>query len=170
MPPRSMLCSRVARRTRSCGSADRWANLQACGSSQPAVRVKARRRDRGSGSRLTDRVSGIASGKPGAAVGLPPTLAALAARALALALPARCPGCGREGPPICDACLPKLDARLDVPPGIAIGLPSDIPPPLLQLEWCAPFSGLIRRALHELKYAGEKRLAVPLGEAVARGW
>jgi ComF family protein len=101
---------------------------------------------------------------------MPTTLAALAGRALDLALPARCPGCGREGPPICDACLPKLDARLDVPPGIAIGLPSDIPPPLLQLEWCAPFSGLIRRALHELKYAGEKRLAVPLGEAVARRW
>lgn len=101
---------------------------------------------------------------------MPTTLASLAGRALDLALPARCPGCGREGPPICDACLPKLDARLDVPPGIAIGLPSDIPLPLLQLEWCAPFSGLIRRALHELKYAGEKRLAVPLGEAVARRW
>lgn len=101
---------------------------------------------------------------------MPTTLASLAGRALDLALPARCPGCDREGPPICDACLPKLDARLDVPPGIAIGLPSDIPLPLLQLEWCAPFSGLIRRALHELKYAGEKRLAVPLGEAVARRW
>ncbi len=97
-------------------------------------------------------------------------LAALGARVLDLALPARCPGCGTEGPPICAACLPALDARLEVPAGIAIGLPSDIPPPLLQLEWCAPFTGLIRNALHELKYAGEKRLAVPLGAAIARRW
>jgi predicted amidophosphoribosyltransferase len=98
------------------------------------------------------------------------SLAALGTRALDLALPARCPGCGAEGPPICAACLPALDARLEVPAGIAIGLPSDVPPPLLQLEWCAPFSGLIRDALHELKYAGEKRLSIPLGAAIARRW
>jgi predicted amidophosphoribosyltransferase len=98
------------------------------------------------------------------------TIAALGTRALDLALPARCPGCGAEGPPICAGCLPGLDVRLDMPAGIAVGLPSDVPPPLLQLEWCAPFSGLIRDALHELKYAGEKRLAIPLGAAVARRW
>lgn len=86
------------------------------------------------------------------------------------AFPARCPGCGREGAAICDECLPALDARLDRPAGIPIGLPSDVPPPLLQLEWCAPFGGLVRRALHELKYRGETRLADPLGEAVARRW
>jgi ComF family protein len=28
----------------------------------------------------------------------------------------------------------------------------------------------VRRALHELKYAGEQRLAAPLGEAIARRW
>jgi ComF family protein len=94
----------------------------------------------------------------------------LAGRALDLAFPARCPGCGAEGPPICAACLPTLDARLELPAGIPVGLPSDVPPPLLQLEWCAPFTGLVRRALHELKYAGEQRLAVPLGEAIARRW
>ena len=97
-------------------------------------------------------------------------LASLGTRVLDLALPARCPGCGREGPPICAACLPALDARLDLPAGVAIGLPSDVPPPLLQLEWCAPFNGLIRDALHELKYLGEKRLAGPLGAAIARRW
>ena len=91
-------------------------------------------------------------------------------RLLDLAFPARCPGCGREGVPICAACIPALDARLDQPAGIAIGLPSDLPAPILQLEWCAPFGGLVRRALHQLKYAGETRLAVPLGEAVARRW
>ena len=97
-------------------------------------------------------------------------VAAVADRALDLAFPARCPGCGEEGAPICAACLPTLDARLELPAGSPIGLPSDVPPPLLQLEWCAPFTGLVRRALHELKYSGEKRLAVPLGEAVARRW
>ena len=91
-------------------------------------------------------------------------------RFLDLAFHARCPGCGREGAPICAACVPALDARLELPAGIPIGLPSDVPAPQLQLEWCAPFDGVVRRALHELKYSGETRLAVPLGEAVARRW
>jgi predicted amidophosphoribosyltransferase len=71
---------------------------------------------------------------------------------------------------ICEACRPALDGRLELPAGVSIGLPSDVPPPLLQLEWCASFGGLVRRALHELKYGGETRLAVPLGEAIARRW
>jgi predicted amidophosphoribosyltransferase len=99
-----------------------------------------------------------------------PTAASIPNRLLDLAFPARCPGCGREGAPICAACLPALDARLDQPAGIAIGLPSDVPPTILQLDWCAPFGGLVRRALHQLKYGGETRLAVPLGEAIARRW
>ncbi|HEX5014294.1 MAG TPA: ComF family protein [Candidatus Limnocylindrales bacterium] len=97
-------------------------------------------------------------------------LRSVTGRAMDLAFPARCPGCGAEGPPICVACLPALDARLELPAGVPIGLPSDVPPPLLQLEWCAPFTGLVRRALHELKYSGEQRLARPLGEAIARRW
>jgi ComF family protein len=98
------------------------------------------------------------------------TIGRLATRLLDAALPARCPGCGAEGPPICATCATWLDARLELPAGIAIGLPSDVPPPLLQLEWCAPFSGVVRTALHELKYSGEQRLAEPLGAAIARRW
>ena len=98
------------------------------------------------------------------------TIGRLATRLLDAALPARCPGCGAEGPPICATCATGLDARLELPAGIAIGLPSDVPPPLLQLEWCAPFSGIVRTALHELKYSGEQRLAEPLGAAIARRW
>ena len=97
-------------------------------------------------------------------------VASVPARLLDLAFPARCPGCGREGEPICAACARALDARLELPAGVPIGLPSDSPAPILQLEWCAAFSGVVRHALHELKYGGETRLATPLGRAIARRW
>ena len=95
----------------------------------------------------------------------------LASRRLDLAFPATCAGCGREGAPLCAAlpCRPSTRAS-SCPAGRPIGLPADLPAPLLQLEWCAPFAGPVRAALHDLKYAGERRLAEPLGEAVARRW
>ncbi len=89
---------------------------------------------------------------------------------LDLALPATCPGCGAEGRPLCARCRPAVDVRLEQPAGAPLGLAEGPPEPLLQLEWCAPFSGVVRRALHALKYAGERRLAGPLGEAVAARW
>lgn len=94
----------------------------------------------------------------------------LTGAALDLAFPATCSGCGREGPPLCTTCRPVLDARLALPGGTPIGLPAELPAPLLQLEWCAPFAGPVRAALHDLKYAGERRLAEPLGDALARRW
>jgi ComF family protein len=97
-------------------------------------------------------------------------ISGLASAALDLAFPAACAGCGREGEPLCGACRPALDVRLDLPGGVPIGMPADLPSPLLQLEWCAPFAGTVRSALHELKYSGERRLARPLGEAIARRW
>lgn len=97
-------------------------------------------------------------------------LGSFASRALDLALPAECAGCRREGAALCSDCAPALDARLGAQRGIPIGLPADIPVPLLQLEWCAPFTGVTRRALHALKYDGERRLAPPLGAAIARRW
>ena len=95
---------------------------------------------------------------------------AAAGRALDAALPANCVGCGVEGPPVCARCATRLDARLEAPAGVAIGLPGDLPAPLLQLEWCAPFHGVVRDALHAIKYGGEQRLAEPLGMAIARRW
>jgi ComF family protein len=97
-------------------------------------------------------------------------LVAAGGRFLDLALPSACVGCRREGPPLCAECRSILWVRLDAEPGVPIGLPADIPEPLLQLEWCAPFSGVTRRALHALKYGGERRLAGPLGEAIAARW
>ena len=41
---------------------------------------------------------------------------------------------------------------------------------MLQLEWCGPFAGPVRAALHALKYGGERRLALPLGTALATRW
>jgi ComF family protein len=97
-------------------------------------------------------------------------LSSVADRALDLALPAECAGCRREGAALCSECLPALDVRLEADRGVPIGLPADIPPPLLQLEWCAPFTGVTRRAVHALKYDGERRLGPMLGGAVARRW
>jgi ComF family protein len=94
----------------------------------------------------------------------------VATRALDAALPANCLGCGVEGAPICPRCEPALDARLTRPAGVPIGLPGELPEPLLQLEWCASFHGVTRDALHAIKYSGEQRLAEPLGRAVARRW
>src|SRR6188474_255076 len=97
-------------------------------------------------------------------------LGAAANRALDLALPASCAGCGQEGAALCRECRTALDIRLGAEPGVPIGLPADIPAPLLQLEWCAPFTGVTRRALHALKYDGERRLAPLMGAALARRW
>lgn len=93
-----------------------------------------------------------------------------AGRLLDLALPPACGGCGTEGAVLCPRCLRPLAARSDRPGGTPLGLPSDVPAPLLQLEWYAPFAGPVRRALHALKYGGERRLAVPLGAALAARW
>lgn len=71
---------------------------------------------------------------------------------------------------MCARCRPRVNARLELPPGTPLGLADGPPDPLLQLEWCAPFAGTTRRAIHALKYDGERRLAQPLGEAVAARW
>jgi ComF family protein len=66
--------------------------------------------------------------------------------------------------------MPAVRRRERLPPGTPFGLGEGPPDPLLQLEWCAPFAGVVRHALHQLKYAGERRLAEPLGTAVAARW
>ena len=59
---------------------------------------------------------------------------------------------------------------MDEPPGIPIGLATPLPAGLVQLEWCAAFTGPVRGAIHALKYRGERRLAEPLGAAIADRW
>ena len=89
---------------------------------------------------------------------------------LDLVLPPRCPGCGREGAPICSRCMRPLERRLDEPPGVPVGLPAELPEGLVQLEWCAAFTGPVRAALLALKYGGDRRVAQPLGSAAGRRW
>lgn len=93
-----------------------------------------------------------------------------ASRLLDLVLPPTCPGCGREGTVLCRACEAAFDARVGLPPGMAVGMPSDVPLPVVAHEWCVPFAGIGRVAIHALKYGGERRLAGPLGRALARRW
>jgi len=93
-----------------------------------------------------------------------------AGRLLDVALPPACSGCGEEGSALCRRCGLALERRLELPPGVPIGLPAAMPMPLAQLEWCAPFAGAVRAALHHLKYSGERRLSAPLGAAMAARW
>jgi ComF family protein len=89
---------------------------------------------------------------------------------LDLLLPPSCPGCGIEGALLCRNCRKPLERRLDEAPGAPLGLVAPLPVGLIQLEWCAAFSGPTRAALHALKYDGEQRLARPLGELLAARW
>jgi competence protein ComFC len=45
-----------------------------------------------------------------------------------------------------------------------------MPAGIVQLEWCGTFSGSVRASIHLLKYKGQRRLAEPLGAALAQRW
>jgi ComF family protein len=49
-------------------------------------------------------------------------------------------------------------------------MPVAMPVGLVQVEWCATYSGVVREAIHALKYRGERRLIGPLAEALAERW
>ena len=91
-------------------------------------------------------------------------------KVLDLLLPPTCPGCGREGPAVCGACLAHMGRRLEEPPGTPVGLASSQPHGIVQLEWCASFNGPARASVHALKYDGELRLVAPLADLMAARW
>jgi ComF family protein len=66
--------------------------------------------------------------------------------------------------------MPAVARRLGEPPEAPVGLAVAMPVGLAQLEWCASFTGPARACLHALKYDGERRLARPLGQLMARRW
>jgi competence protein ComFC len=91
-------------------------------------------------------------------------------RLLDVLVPPSCPGCGREGEIICDRCHRHLARRMTEPAGVPLGLSSRQPAGIVQLEWCASYSGPARACLHALKYDGERRLVGPLAELMAQRW
>lgn len=95
-------------------------------------------------------------------------MASAADLALDLAMPATCVGCYREGTTLCRDCRVALTARLRGDTNGGARITTEPPAPLTQLEWCAPFAGITRRALARLSDAGEHRLSAPLGEAIAK--
>lgn len=50
------------------------------------------------------------------------------------------------------------------------GLPTRLPPGIIQLEWCAAYAGPARACVHALKYDGERRLVEPLAQLMAERW
>ena len=60
--------------------------------------------------------------------------------------------------------------RMGEPAAAPLGLQVDLPSGLAQLEWCCPYTGPARSALHRLKYDGELRLVEPLAELMAERW
>ena len=91
-------------------------------------------------------------------------------RLIDVLLPPACPGCGREGEALCGTCRSDVGRRLDEPAGSPLGLPGGGPAGLVQLEWCAAFTGPARASLHALKYDGERRLVLPLASLMAERW
>jgi len=90
-------------------------------------------------------------------------------RAVSLAMPSTCAGCYREGTQLCRECRVALQRRLRV--GADDGEQGSFAlAPLTQLEWCAPFTGITRRAIDRLSDAGERNLSGPLGDAIAHRW
>ena len=79
------------------------------------------------------------------------------------------PAAAAEGEVLCGRCAPAASSagstsRPACPSGCALPLPAG----LVQLEWCAAFTGPVRAALHALKYRGERRLAGAAGAVTGR--
>ena len=92
-------------------------------------------------------------------------------RALDLAFPASCAGCGEEGAPCAGSAGRRSTPDSSGRRASRSGCRADVPAPLLQLEWCAPFGGVVRRALHAAEVRGrDAARARRSGEAVARRW
>src|SRR4051794_4387386 len=69
--------------------------------------------------------------------------------------PARCPGCGGRGRPLCDACLATLRAAPAYAP----------PPPVAWWTACFAYEGAARELIARAKYRDERtalQFAVPL--------
>ena len=102
-----------------------------------------------------------------------PQLAKLGRTALNLLFPLWCLGCGREGVFICPSCrsqLPRITppicprCGLPKPEGAACPDCSGWQPAIGGIRAPFRFEGIVRRAIHELKYRNLRAAAEPLSE------
>lgn len=110
-----------------------------------------------------------------------PRLRQLGAALVDFVFPLRCVGCGAWDTLLCDRCraglpsvTPPYCLRCGVPqPHGPLGVcPDCLRSPLNALDaaWgCFQFDGVVRDAIHDLKYRSISALAEPLGELVGRG-
>ena len=92
--------------------------------------------------------------------------------------PRRCVGCGRGSWPFCERCLarvrplePPWCARCGSPRTGARARCLDCPPPPIGLVRSAfLLAGPVRTAVHRLKFAGWRPVALALGAAAAEAW
>jgi predicted amidophosphoribosyltransferase len=91
-------------------------------------------------------------------------------RAVSLAMTSTCAVCYREDTRLCRDCRIALRDRLRATPNDTEAQASRALEPLAQIEWCAPYTGMTRRAIDRLSDDGERLLSGPLGEAIAHRW
>ena len=77
---------------------------------------------------------------------------------------------GRGATDLPRACRPPARRTLALPPGRRWARRRGRRTRSSSSSGARPFGGATRRALHALKYAGERRLAAPLGAVVAERW
>ena len=103
-------------------------------------------------------------------MGVKPLLSKLARVALDLVFPIHCAGCGREGGILCAECADGLD-KLTQPYCLVCAAPDvtgvcrwcrQFPRGFDSLRSPFRFKGLVRDAIHRLKYKGERTAAGPL--------
>jgi ComF family protein len=99
---------------------------------------------------------------------------------LDLLFPPRCVGCQRYGTWLCPECSSEIE-RIRGPLCPRCGQPgaeSDrlcpacrrVTPPIDGIRSAAYFEGVLREAIHRLKYRGVQALARPLGQLMAEQW
>jgi ComF family protein len=100
----------------------------------------------------------------------------LASRVLDVLFPRRCAGCGSGQWPFCAACVqdvvpirPPMCSRCGAPASMAVVPSCRSCPPAEIARSRAPFvfDGAIRRAVHRLKFAGDRSVAQALAAAMA---
>ena len=92
----------------------------------------------------------------------------LGQKALDLVFTPRCVGCGREGVYLCEPCL-EGGRLLDVPYFLEHGGDSFAEAPAVDgVLSCFAMEGVVREAVHHLKYRGLRAIAPTLGGLMAR--